>query len=136
MSRTSLALHSIVDFCYQLRKQGSVVNDDKILQIIIQLQHAMDYEELASVMIKRKQTEFFLGILGMKKLKSGNTKKALIASLKESARLSEFNFTYQLWEKYSHIMKEKSCFEDVKRIIVTSFVKSPQFLEVKTYLLI
>ena len=101
----SLALHDIVDHCYQLRLQGNLVEDDKIVNIILQLQGKIDFEELASLMIKRKQIELYLGVLGMKKLKTENTRKALIASLKESTRLNAFNFTFQLWDKYQQILK-------------------------------
>lgn len=85
-------------------------------------------------MIRRKQTILLLDILEMKQLKQVNTIRALIAIMKESMRLNELSFTFQLWNQYKFVLTRDHSIEKVLKIIVGNFVKSAQYIEVKTYL--
>ena len=130
-----MTLHDIIDYCFELRKRGNLLDDSLVINIIVSLQKFIDFQELISVLIKRRATDLILHVLGQKKLKVDIAHKAEVASLKRSLIDDELGFTSVLWNLFEVTYTDIDFMDTVLNAIVSAFVKSPKFLEVKIYLL-
>lgn len=78
MKRVSLSLADAVAHSFEMSDEHTGVNDSARIRLMVQFQNNIDYEELSSLLIKRKKSDLLFAFIARHDLRKRNRKRAVI----------------------------------------------------------
>ena len=128
-TRVSLTLADAVDHSFGFEQLG----DEVRMSMMLNFQSKIDFEMLASFLVKRKKKNLLFELLSSPSLKRRWRVVAVVSSFKVCFRMDELALAMQIWFKNTAIMKQQA--QKVIEPIVSSFLQSTNLNAYKTYFL-
>lgn len=102
MTRSTLSLTGVVDYSFFA---GVFVSDDMRFRMIGHLQASLDFEELASVLIRHKRPDLLFALISRPGLlRKRNQNKLAIGAFKASVGVNEYALALQIWNLETNVI--------------------------------
>ena len=116
----------------QLREHGEL-DESQLLRLMLYLQRHMDYDNLATILLRLKREDVLFAFFYRRELAQPNKRRAIVDTFKECLRMDDLAVALQIWKKWEELLTTGEYFDTIAKACVSAFGKSPDFLEPKTY---
>ena len=93
-----------------MQKRNTVIDDEPLIRMILELQSDMDYDNLSVYLIKSDRTDFFFTLFQQQPtLDKQSAKKAIFAAFNECLKENQMAIALKIWHEYESVLTSKKC---------------------------